>query len=138
MTATAAGDRRRLRGSRWYDVLVAPLSAPWYLVAAIPGAILLSLWSLGIAAAGVLLGYAAGISLAATLVVAGLCLAVGIWVGPGAGHVRWPVRVVAQALARRTGPWALAMVVLVAYAGFVGHQASLASDWSPFGAPFHL
>jgi hypothetical protein len=138
MTATAAGARRRLRGARWYDVLVAPLSAPWYLVAAIPGTVLLTLWSLGIAAAGVLLGYAAGVSPSATLFIAGLCLAGSIWVGPGAGHVRWPVRVVAQSLARRTGPWALALVVLVAFAGFVGHQASLSIDWSPFGAPFHL
>jgi serine/threonine protein kinase len=138
LTATAAGDRRRLRGARWYDVLLAPLSAPWYLLAAIPGALLVALWALGIAAAGVLLGYAAGFSAAATLFVAGLCLAVGVWVGPGAGHVRWPVRVVAQSLARRAGPWALAMVVLVAFAGFVGHQASLSIDWSPFGAPFHL
>jgi hypothetical protein len=32
----------------------------------------------------------------------------------------------------------LALVVLVAFAGFVGHQASLSIDWSPFGAPFHL
>ncbi len=75
MTVTAVGDRRRLRGTRWYDVLLAPLSAPWYLVAAVPGALLLTLWALGIAAAGVLLGYAAGISVAATLFVAGLCLA---------------------------------------------------------------
>ena len=138
MTATAAGARRRLRGARWYDVLLAPLSAPWYLVAAIPGTVLLTLWSLGIAAAGVLLGYAAGVSPAATLFIAGLCLAGSVWVGPGAAHVRWPVRVVAQSLARRTGPWALALVVLVAFAGFVGHQASLSIDWSPFGAPFHL
>ena len=138
MTVTAAGDRRRLRGTRWYDVLLAPLSAPWYLVAAIPGALLLTLWALGIAAAGVLLGYAAGASVAATLFVAGLCLAGAVWVGPGAGHVRWPVRVVAQSLARRTGPWAVAVVVLVAFAGFVGHQATLSIDWSPFGAPFGL
>jgi hypothetical protein len=138
MTVTAVGDRRRLRGTRWYDLLLAPLSAPWYLVAAIPGALLLTLWALGIAAAGVLLGYAAGASVAATLFVAGLCLAVALWVGPGAAHVRWPVRVVAQSLARRTGPWAVAVVVLVAFAGFVGHQATLSIDWSPFGAPFGL
>ena len=37
MTVTAHGDRRRLRGARWYDVLLAPLTAPWYLLAAVPG-----------------------------------------------------------------------------------------------------
>jgi hypothetical protein len=135
MTVTAHGDRRRLRGARWYDVLVAPLSAPWYLVAAMPGALLLAVWSLGVGVAGVLLCYAAGASAAATLFVAGVCIEVGLWLGPGASHVRWPVRVVAHAVARRTGRWAVITVVAVAFTGFVGHQASLDIDWSPFGRP---
>ena len=67
LTVTAHGDRRRLRGARWYDVLVAPLSAPWYLVAAVPGALLLGAWALGVGLAGLLLCYAAGFSTAATL-----------------------------------------------------------------------
>lgn len=135
MTVTAAGDRRRLRGARWYDVLLAPLSAPWYLVAALPGALVLGLWGLGLALAGLLLCYAAGVSTATTLFVAGLCLAMSLWWGPGAAHVRWPVRVVAQSLARRIGRWAVVTAVLVAVAGFVGHQATLDVGWSPFGKP---
>jgi serine/threonine protein kinase len=135
MTVTAAGDRRRLRGSRWYDVLLAPLSAPWYLVASLPGALLLGLWSLGLALAGTLLCYAAGASTVTTLVIVGLCLVVSLWLGPGAAHVRWPVRVVAQTLARRVGRWAVVTVVLVATAGFAGHQATLDVSWSPFGKP---
>ena len=135
MTVTAHGDRRRLRGARWYDVLLAPLTAPWYVVAAVPGALLLATWALGIGIAGALLCYAAGLSTAATLFVTGLCVATGLWVGPGAAHVRWPVRLVAHAIARRTGRWAVLTVVLVALAGFLGHQASLESGWSPFGRP---
>jgi len=135
MTVTAAGDRRRLRGARWYDVLLAPLSAPWYLVASLPGALLLALWSLGLALAGTLLCYAAGASTVTTVGVTGLCLVVSLWWGPGAAHVRWPVRVVAQSLARRIGRWAVVTTVLVATAGFVGHQASLDIGWSPFGKP---
>jgi hypothetical protein len=135
LTVTAHGDRRRLRGARWYDVLLAPLSAPWYLVAALPGALLLGIWSLGIGVAGALLCYAVGASTAATLFVAGVCVEVGLWLGPGSSHVRWPVRVVAHALARRTGRWAVVTVVMVAFAAFVGHQASLGVDWSPFGRP---
>ena len=135
MTVTAAGDRRRLRGTRWYDVLLAPLSAPWYLVASLPGALLLGLWSLGLALAGTLVCYAAGASTVTTLGVTGLCLVVSLWWGPGAAHVRWPVRVVAQSLARRIGRWAVVTTVLVATAGFVGHQASLDISWSPFGKP---
>jgi hypothetical protein len=138
MTVTAAGDRRRLRGARWYDVLLAPLSAPWYLVAALPGALLLGLWSLGLALAGALVCYAVGASVVATLFCSGLCLVISLWWGPGADHVRWPVRVVAHSLARRIGRWAVVTVVLLAVAGFVGHQASLDIGWSPFGKPPHL
>jgi hypothetical protein len=134
-TVTAHGDRRRLRGARWYDVLVAPLSAPWYLVAAVPGALLLALWSVGVAVAGALLCYAAGASTVVTLFIAGLGLEAGLWVGPGAAHLRWPVRVVAHAAARRTGRWAVVTVAVLSFAGFVGHQASLGVDWSPFGRP---
>ena len=135
LTLNAAGDRRRLRGARWYDVLLAPLSAPWHLVAALPGAILLGLWALGLGVAALLLCYALGISTVTTLFVTGLCIAVCLWLGPGADHVRWPVRVVAQAVARRTGRWAVVLVVLVATAGFLGHQATLSVGWSPFSRP---
>ena len=103
LTVTAHGDRRRLRGARWYDVLLAPLSAPWYLLASVPGALLLGLWALGIGVAGVLLCYAAGASTSVSLFVTGVCVSAGLWVGPGASAVRWPVRVVAQSVARRTG-----------------------------------
>jgi hypothetical protein len=116
-------------------VLVAPLSAPWYLVAALPGTLLLAVWAVGIAIAAALLCYAAGASTAATLFVSGVGVALGLWVGPGASYLRWPVRVVAHAVARRTGRWAVLTVVLVALAGFVGHQASLDVGWAPFGRP---
>jgi hypothetical protein len=135
MTVTAAGDRRRLRGARWYDVLLAPLSAPWYLVASLPGALLLGLWAIGIGFAGFLLCYAFGLSTATTSFLTGLTFAVSLWLGPGADHVRWPVRVVAHAVARRTGRWAVVLAVLVATAGFLAHQADVSVHWSPFSRP---
>ena len=135
MTVTAHGDRRRLRGARWYDVLVAPLSAPWYLVAALPGALLLAVWALGIGLAGALLCYAAGATTAVSMFVTGLCLAAGLWAGPGSAHVRWPVRVVAASVARRTGRWAVITVVLCAVVGVLAHQATLDVGWTPFGRP---
>jgi serine/threonine protein kinase len=138
LVATAAGHRRRLRGSRWYDVLLAPLSAPWYLVAAIPGAVLLALWAVGLCVAGALVCYAASLSTTTTLAVIGLCLVLSLWVGPGSGHVRWPVRVVAQSVSRRTGRWAIATVLLLGLAGVVGHQAAVQVGWSPFGEPAHV
>jgi hypothetical protein len=135
MIATAAGDRRRLRGARWYDVLLAPLSAPWYLLAAIPGAVLLAMWALGLCAAGALVCYAASLGTTITLAVIGLSLALSLWIGPGSGHVRWPVRVVAQSVSRRTGRWAVVTVLLLGLVGVVGHQASADVGWSPFGEP---
>jgi hypothetical protein len=135
LTITAHGDRRRLRGARWYDVLVAPLSAPWYLLTALPGALLLGVWAIGTGIAGSLLCYAAGLSASVTLFSAGLCVAAGLWLGPGAPAVRWPVRVLAQAVGRRTGRWAVLTVAILAVAGFAAHQASVDIGWSPFGRP---
>jgi hypothetical protein len=135
MTVTAHGDRRRLRGARWYDVLLAPLSAPWYLVAAVPGALLLGAWALGIGVAGALLCYATGASTPVTLFVTGACVAAGLWAGPGASQVRWPIRVVTQAVARRTGRWAVITVATLAVAGFCAQQASHDTGWTPFGRP---
>jgi serine/threonine protein kinase len=135
MVVTAAGDRRRLRGARWYDVLLGPLSAPWYLVLALPGAALLDLWALGIGAAGALVCYAASLSVPTILAVSGLCLALSLWLGPGSAHVRWPVRVVAQSVSRRTGRWAIATALVVGLTGVVGHEADGHVAWSPFGAP---
>ncbi|WP_151081635.1 serine/threonine-protein kinase [Nocardioides cynanchi] len=135
MVVTAAGDRRRLRGARWYDVLLGPLSAPWYLVLAVPGATLLALWAVGISVAGVLVCYAVGVDVTTTLAVAGLCLALSLWVGPGSAHLRWPVRVVAQSASRRTLRWAVTTVLLLGLAGMVGHQAGVHVGWSPFGPP---
>jgi serine/threonine protein kinase len=135
LIVTAHGDRRRLRGAKWYDVLVAPLSAPWYLVAALPGALLLGVWALGIGLAALLLCYAAALSTATTLFLTAIAVEGGLWIGPGAAHVRWPVRVVAHVVARRTPRWAVMTVLLLAVAGLAGHKATLDVGWSPFGTP---
>ena len=37
LAASAAGDRRRLRGRRWYDGVQFLVAAPWHLVRSIPG-----------------------------------------------------------------------------------------------------
>jgi hypothetical protein len=43
--------------------------------------------------------------------------------------------VVAHAIARRTGRWAVLTVVLLSVAGFLIHQASADIAWSPLGRP---
>ncbi len=134
-TASAHHGRTSLRGSRWYDVLVAPLSTPWHLVAAVPGALLLSLWSLGLALAGTLLCYAFGLAHSTTLFVAGLCLAAGVWLGPGSVRVRWPLLLVARPLARRTTPWLVGLLLLLAAAALAALLAGDHTGWAPLGAP---
>jgi hypothetical protein len=124
-----------VRGARWYDVVVAPLSAPWHLVAAAPGALLLSGWALGLATAGMLLCYAFGLGHVATLFVAGLCLVGGVWVGPGSSRVRWPVALVTRPLARRTTPWLVAFLLLLAVTGLAALLSSGHTGWAPLGAP---
>lgn len=135
MLAAARSDRRRLRGARWYDVLLAPLSAPWYVVAAIPGAVLLALWAAGISLAAGLLCYALSADRTVILVVAGAGLVLGLWVGPGSTQLRWPVRLATQPLVRRTGRWAVALAVLLAASGVTGYLAGRHTNWSPFGHP---
>ncbi len=44
LTASAAGDRQRVRGQKWYDAPLAVLTSPWHLVASIPGTLC---WSCG-------------------------------------------------------------------------------------------
>ena len=58
LAASAAGDRRRLRGRRWYDGVQFLVAAPWHLVRGVPGSLLLALWSAGLAAAAALVCYA--------------------------------------------------------------------------------
>ena len=58
LAASAAGDRRRVRGRKWYDGAQFLLATPWHLVRSIPGTVLLVLWSAGLALAAALLCYA--------------------------------------------------------------------------------
>ena len=125
MTATAHHGRRRLRGARWYDVLVAPLSAPWYLLAAAPGALLLgALGARHRRRRGLCSATPPALSTATTLFVAGLCLAAGSVARarcrprPLAGpRGRAPARASYRTLGGLP-------VVLVSLAGFLGHQAA--------------
>ena len=110
LAASATGDRRRLRGAKWYDPVLYLVGAPWHAVRSIPGTLLLVLWSIGLALAAVLVCYAAAASVETTLVVAGLVL-VGLalagprWL-PGAGSDvpgRQPALGPARSVVRRRG-----------------------------------
>jgi len=64
--------------------------------------------------------------------VSGLVLAVCLWLGPGGSRVRGPMSRVVNPLAVRAGPWACALVVVLASAGVL---AFLAVDRGPNWAP---
>nr|WP_281363364.1 serine/threonine-protein kinase [Nocardioides perillae] len=124
--------RREARGRRWWDVPLGVLSAPWHLVASLPGTLVLLFWATGIGLAGALLAYAFAPGEAAVLAAAGAAGAVGLWLGPGAVRLRGPVGGGALTLARRPGPWSLALVATLVLAAGLGAAAAVQGTvWSP-------
>jgi serine/threonine protein kinase len=132
MTASAAGDRQRLRGAvRWYDAVLAPLSAPWHLVRSIPTTFLLFVWAVGFAIAAALLCYAFSVTLALTLFVSGVALATALYLGPGGSRVRRPLSRLVVPLSRTTGTWGLALAVLLLAAIVLGLVSEAGIHWVP-------
>ena len=136
LAASATGDRRRLRGAKWYDPLLYLLGAPWHVVRAIPGTLLLALWSTGLALAAVLICYAAAAELEVTLFVAGLTFVVALALGPGGSRFRSPLARVVHPLASRPGPWLVALLVVAATAAALGYLVSTSGiSWFPSSNP---
>ena len=136
LAASAAGSRRELRGIRWYDAPQLLLASPWHVLQAIPGVLVLVLWSAGLAAACALVCYAGHAGAQVTLAASGLVFLVSLWIGPGGSRFRGPVGRIVSPLSRSTGPWAVAVGVVLAAAGALvaGHGGGI--DWAPFGRPF--
>jgi hypothetical protein len=136
LAASATGDRRRLRGAKWYDPVLYLVGAPWHAVRSIPGTLLLALWSLGLALAAVLVCYALAASVEVTLFSAGLVLAVCLWLGPGGSRVRGPMSRVVNPLSVRASTWTCALVVVLATTGAFAFLAiDLGPNWAPADAP---
>ena len=112
LAAGAVGDKRRLRGRKWYDGAQLVVKTPWHLVQSLPGTLGLLLWSGGLAVAAALLCYAVALGLATTLFASGLVLAASLWWGPGGSRVRGPLTRVAHPLSRGVGPWVATLAVL--------------------------
>lgn len=116
LAASAAGDRRRLRGRKWYDGVQFLLAAPWHLVRSIGGTVLLTLWSLGLAIAAALICYAVAAGLPATLFVSGIVFASSLWIGPGGSRVRSPLGRAVNPASASLRRWAGAVLAVVALA----------------------
>jgi serine/threonine protein kinase len=132
LAASAAGERRRLRGRKWYDGMQFLFRTPYDLVRSIPATVMLVLWSAGLAVAAALLCYAFTAVEGVTLGVCGTTFAVAVWTGPGGGRVRSPLSRVVNPLSRTWKPWAAAVAVTVAVFLAVGLVAEArGTRWTP-------
>ncbi|WP_432478896.1 serine/threonine-protein kinase [Nocardioides sp. GXQ0305] len=136
LAGSAAGARRTLRGSRWYDGPQLLLASPWHAVQAIPGALLLLLWSLGLTLACGLLCYAFALGTQATLLACGAVLALALWWGPGGSRLSGPVNRLVRPVSRSSGSWAVAwLLVLAAGIGAGAYATVQGTSWEPIGPP---
>lgn len=130
--ASAAGDRRRLRGRRWYDGVQFLVAAPWHLVRSIPGTVLLGLWSAGLAVAAALVCYAVAAGVPVSVFASGIVFVVSLWLGPGGRRVRSPLARVVNPLSVTGRSWAAAMLVVLAVAAGCGFRVDVAGvGWTP-------
>ncbi len=138
-TTEAAGERQRLRGRhRWYDGPLAVATAPWYLVVATGGTLVLLVWS-------AVLTFAVGLAyllfrapLLPGMLLMGLVLALSLWWGPGARRLRRPVRMLATTVTRPAWAGWTTLAVVAAGLGLLGFVlATSAVQWYPLaGAPW--
>jgi hypothetical protein len=132
LAASAAGERRRVRGRKWYDGAQFLLRTPYDLVRSIPGTVMLVLWSAGLAVAAALLCYAFTAGEGVTLAVCGTAFAVSVWTGPGGSRVRSPLSRVVNPLSTSWKPWGGALVLTLVVAIVVGLVAEQrGSQWTP-------
>jgi hypothetical protein len=138
LAASAAGDRRRSRGRKWYDGVQFLLAAPWHLVRAIGGTVLLALWSLGLALAAALICYAVAAGVTTTLAAGGTVFAASLWLGPGGSRVRSPLSRVVNPAAASPPYWAGAVLLVLVVALGLGIRLDTAgTSWAPaHGQPF--
>jgi hypothetical protein len=134
LAASAHGQRRNLRGRKWYDGVQLLVAAPWHLVQSIPGAVLLGLWALGLAAAAALVCYAVATGVELALFVCGVVLAGALWWGPGGSRLRGPIGRAIGPLVARPRRWLVALLVVLAVGGALGLRADVSGiGWDPAG-----
>lgn len=132
LAGSALGNRRMLRGRRWYDAPWAVLRSPWDLLRSVPGTMLLTLWSLGMAAAAGLVCFAVAAGEPVTLAASGAAFLLGLCVGPGSHRVRAPLVRTVRPPARHWVVWLVVQVVLVGGAATLAALAAVnGPEWFP-------
>ena len=136
LAASAAGDRRRERGRKWYDGAQFLLRTPWDLLRSLPATVMLVLWSAGLAIAAALLCYAFAAGETVTLFVCGAVFAGSVWSGPGGSRVRSPVGRVVRPLSSKWKTWLAVTFVLLVLTTAIGALAEAGgTSWSPGAGP---
>ncbi len=137
LTGTRASDRQGLRGRKWYDGVLIPLSAPWFLLTSLPGTLLLLVYAFTLAGSGALVGVAVGLEQMTVLFGFGVATGVLLWTGPGASRLRSPLRRLDRSLSRDVRVWAGVIVLLViATLGTLALTVDRGPDWSPGSTPW--
>src|SRR5690606_2867870 len=81
--ASAAGERRGVRGRRWYGPTLTAFALPYHSLAALPGTIVLTSWAFGIGLVVALLCFAFALPESTSLGLVGAGFVLGLWAGPG-------------------------------------------------------
>ena len=136
-TTESARERQVRRGRRaWYDAPLTVLTAPWYLVVATGGTLLLVLWAGVLASILAVAGLLFRAPLEGLLVATGAVFTLGLWSGPGSKRLRLPVRRGVVSVTR--DPWigwtviAGVAIVLVSLAWLL---LSGETSWAPQPGP---
>lgn len=136
LATSAAGQRRRIRGQKWYDAPQVALATPWHLMQSTPATFMLVLWAGGLALAGLMLAWSAHARWPMMLAVAGFLLAGALWLGPGGSRVRGPLRRVIDPICDRPLPWAVSVLLVLALAAGAGAVATTEGPaWEPLQGP---
>jgi predicted Ser/Thr protein kinase len=135
-TTESARDRQLLRGRRrWYDGPLTVASAPWYLLVATGGTLVLLVWA---AALAVLVGVAYSLfalPLRPGLLLMGAVVALSLWWGPGSRRLRVPTR---RLVVSATSSAALGWLVVAATGLAVvlaGYALAHGVQWDPAPGP---
>jgi hypothetical protein len=138
VAGSSVSARRQLRGRKWYDAVVATVSAPVDLLASLPGTVLLLCTSGLLVVSAALVCLTAEVPMVEGLAGLGALLGLTVWAGPGGRRVRSPIQRLGFPIAGAPWLWLLALLCLGAVtAGLLWGAQGSGSSWSPAdGAPW--
>jgi serine/threonine protein kinase len=136
-TTESARERQHLRGRRrWYDGPLTLATAPWYLVVATGGTLMLLLWSAFVA---FVVGFAYLLfrgPLTPGLMMMGAVFAVSLWWGPGSRRLRVPTRRLVLAATRNVWVGWLGVAIALSAAVLCGYALATGGVvWEPKPGP---